>query len=172
MTTIKFDNHDRKRVVSEIQKIYDVTLRKVGRREKILKDESGKSYWVLGGTGDWHGIPKEMFVAEEKQHIEGLLIIAKRKVNSIDIFAGSLLSLLKNKNLLTVTEGQYQFDISSKGDNIILKKAPDVRLRKISTIDYTKDEKASDKTIHLITKLLNKMPENAREMLQSVTQSK
>lgn len=157
MTTPKFDLHDRKRVISAIENYLQVKLHKAGSREKLLKDETGKSYWVLGGTGDWHGIPKEMFAEEEKLSSEGVLVIAKRKLNSIDIFVGSLPILIRNKSSLCRTDKDYQFNVKTFSEGISLKEAPDVRLKKISTIDYTKDDKVSDKTVHKVTHEVNKL---------------
>lgn len=157
MTAPKFDNFDRKQVIVAVENHFQVNLHKAGSREKLLKDDKGKSYWVLGGTGDWHGIPKEMFADEEKQSSDGVLVVAKRKLNSIDIFVGSLPILIKSKALLCPTDKDYQFNVKTFSEGICLKEAPDVRLKKISTIDYTKDDKVSDKTVHRVTHEVNKL---------------
>lgn len=165
MTTTKFDNHDRQRVVSEIENHYQVKLHKVGSREKSLQDQTGKSYWILGGTGDWHGIPKEMFTLEEKQSVEGVLVIAKRKLHSIDIFVGSLSPLIKLKESLCQTEKDYQFNVRTSGDAMNIKEAHDVRLKKISTIDYSAEEKVGDRAILEIHNLIKGLPEAERKTL-------
>lgn len=177
MKTKKFDNYDRNRVVSEVEKYFQVKLHKAGSRDIYLKDETGKTYWVIGGVGDYHGIPKEMFPEEEKQSIEGVLVVAKKKLNSIDVFAGSLLSLIKSKRMLTVTDIQYQFDVCPQNDILKLKQAPDVRLKKIAVVPYTTEEKVADKTVHDTTQVLKKYfknmsEEQAIELIQRFNQTR
>lgn len=176
MKTKKFDNYDRNRVVSEVEKYFQVKLHKAGSRDIYLKDETGKTYWVIGGVGDYHGIPKEMFTEEERQIVEGVLIIAKKKLNSIDVFAGSLLPLIRSKRMLAVTDIQYQFDVSPQNDILKLKQAPDVRLKKIAVVPYTTEEKIADKTVHDTTQGLKKYfknisEEQATELMQRLNQA-
>ena len=165
MATPKFDNHDRKRVISEIERYYNVTLHKVGSRDKLLKDDTGKTYWVLGGTGDWHGIPKEMFAAEEKQATDGVLVIAKRKRNNIEIFVGSLQRLIENKSSLSQTDEQYQFDLKSSLGAITITKAPNVILKLIATIEYSKVDCATETAFNNLIKRIDKMPDATRKII-------
>ena len=174
MKTPKFGNHERKRVISEVERHFKVKLHKAGNRDVYLKDEAGKTYWVIGGIGDYHGVPKELF-AEEAKNIGGVLVIAKQKTTTIDIYSGSLYQLIKDKGLLTVTDCQYQFDICTKDEIMKLKQAPDVRLIKISTIEYTQEDKITDKTVHNVTNELNRLvrhlPEQERiTLLRKMTQ--
>ena len=76
----KFDNLDRTRVISEIQRYFGVKLQRVGRRFKWLRDESGRNWWVLGGIDTWHGIPEEMMEDERRTQVEGVLVIAYKKL--------------------------------------------------------------------------------------------
>jgi len=171
MKTQKFDNYERNKVVSEVEKHFQVKLHKVGSRDIYLKDENGITYWIIGGVGDYHGIPKEMFSEEEKQTIEGVLVIAKRNRNTIDIFTGSLLPLIRNKRFLAVTKIQYQFDIHTKDEILKLKQAPDVRLKRIATISYTPEEKNTDKSIHAAQKIFPTLSEEqAIKMIQELEQ--
>ena len=62
----KFDNLARLRVIDAVHEHFDVTLKRVGRRYKWLRDESGRNWWVLGGKDDWHGIPEDMMEHEEQ----------------------------------------------------------------------------------------------------------
>lgn len=72
----KFGNLECERVIEAIQTHYGVTLCKVGQRPKWRRDESGRSWWVLGGRKDWHGIAAEMMDDEVAASIEGLLVVA------------------------------------------------------------------------------------------------
>ena len=100
MATNKFDNLDRNRVIHAVEEYHGVKLEKVGRRRKWLQDESGRNWWILGGYGDYHGVPEEMMEAELKSPTTGILIIAERKLTDIDIFSGSVEKLCKNRNKL------------------------------------------------------------------------
>ena len=109
MSSPKFDEQDRKKVISEVEKHFDVHLSRVGSRRKFLEDSSHKTYWVIGGYEDWHGIPPDMFEQEEKRNSNGVLVIAKRHASRIDIFSGSLQSLIINKSKLSHTKkGDFQ----------------------------------------------------------------
>ncbi len=82
----KFDSQDRKTVISDVNKHLGVKLTNIGRRQKYLKDEYDKRYWVLGGYDYWHGIPSEMMESEVQAKDNATLIIAVRKKTGIDIF--------------------------------------------------------------------------------------
>ena len=86
----RFGNLERERVIDAIQSHYGVTLRKVGRRPKWRRDETGRNWWVLGGREDWHGIAAEMMDDEIASSSEGMLVIAQKKIQSIETFAGAL----------------------------------------------------------------------------------
>ena len=75
MTSPKFDEQDRKKVISEVEKHFNVNLSRVGSRRKYLEDSSHKSYWVIGGYEDWHGIPPDMFEQEEKRNRTAFLLL-------------------------------------------------------------------------------------------------
>jgi hypothetical protein len=51
---LKFDEQDRRKVISEVEVHFNTKLSSVGSRPKYLEDKNGKSYWVLGGYEDWH----------------------------------------------------------------------------------------------------------------------
>ena len=75
MTSQKFHAQDRRNVRGKVEKHYGVKLSPVGSHRKYLEDEP-ETYCVLGGYGDWHGIPPDMIEEEEKRDKEGILVIA------------------------------------------------------------------------------------------------
>ena len=64
MAERKFDETDRSAVVRNVERTLGVTLSRVGRRRKWYSDEAGKSFWIIGGYGEWHGVTEEMMDAE------------------------------------------------------------------------------------------------------------
>ena len=137
MATKKFDNLDRNRVIQAVEEYYGVKLERVGRRPKWLRDESGGNWWILGGSGVYHGVPEEMMEAELQASTAGMLIIAVRKLPDIEIFSGSVEQLCKNRNKLYragKTTGDYQFNIHTSGSRLMVmgvKTVPIVRLERI-----------------------------------------
>ena len=128
----KFDETDRDKVISEIEQHFGTKLSRVGKRRKVLQDPSGKSYWVLGGYDDWHGITSDMIKEEQKRAIDGVLVVAKRHKTTIDIFAGPLKPLITNNhNLSQVQNGDYQFHISIRGNSLTIKEIPVLTLRRL-----------------------------------------
>ena len=100
----KFDENDRRQVIAAVERHLGVRLVALGSRRTYLKDENGHRYIVLGGYGDWHGIPPEIFAAEEGRCDEATLVIAKRYEEEIEIYMGSFSLLLRHKRDLRVSE--------------------------------------------------------------------
>ena len=110
----KFDNLDRDLVIKEIQERCGVKLKKVRGGFKWLRDESGRNWWVLDGIDTWHGIPEEMMEDERRTQVEGVLVIAYKKLTSIDVFKGPLGPLVSASNGLpgaTQPGSQYHFNV-------------------------------------------------------------
>ena len=66
MASRKFDERERKKVVRELETALGITLSLVGRRRIYRADEAGRRYLILGGYGEWHGVPSEIVEAEER----------------------------------------------------------------------------------------------------------
>lgn len=96
--TMKFDQADRRAVIRALESHLGVQLSPVGRRRKWLRDNDGRSYWVLGGYGEWHGIPEEMIDEEVKNPTTGMLVIAKRRREALQVFVGPIDPILRNRN--------------------------------------------------------------------------
>ena len=172
MSAKKFDNIDRKRVIRVAEEHFGVKLSKVGRRPKWLHDEAGRNYWVLGGYGDWHGIPEEMMDAEINAPLEGVLVVAVRRKASMEVFAGSVGELIEGKDKLyraKKTTGDYQFTYKVRGTHLIVEQLPIFSLKKIRAMSYEADEKESDIAVDNVTKLFEKMSkEEQAEFLKSL----
>lgn len=170
MTQQKFDEHDRKKVIAAVEKEFAIKLSPVGSRKKYLQDEVGKTYWIFGGYEDWHGIPPDMMEAEEKRTGEGVLIVAKRYKNNIDIFAGDLRQLIDHKRDLSKTvKGDYQFNIRIRGDRLFIKEVTGLTLKKLGAAAYTGEEKESDKKFGELEALVGKLtPEQRKRLLEEL----
>jgi len=170
MKSLKFDEHDRKKVISEVEDHFGVQLSPVGSRRKFLESEDGKTFWVLGGYEDWHGIPPEMLEEEKCRSTNGVLIVAKRYKNRIDIFSGPLQPLIENKKKLSHTKkGDYQFNINIRGNHLFIKEIQDLSLAKLGEAQYSGEQKDSEKKVQEIKAVLSKLsPEERRELLEKL----
>ncbi len=128
----KFDETDRSKVIFEVEKHFGTKLSRVGNYRKFLQDASGKSYWVLGGYDDWHGITSDMLKEEQRRATDGVLVVAKRHKSTIDIFSGQLQPLIANYRELSHTQtGDYQFNIVIRGNSMTIKEVQGLTLRKL-----------------------------------------
>jgi hypothetical protein len=175
MKTSKFDEIDREKVVSEIEKYFKINLTRFGRRKKYLSDQNGKSYWVLGGYDNWHGIPPDMLSEEKRKSTNGVLVVAKRYTSKIDIFVGSLQKLIDNeKSLCHTQDGDYQFNVTTRNDCLLVKEIDGLVLMKLGGSAYSQEEKAQDsnniKTKTIIRRLsVDEKKQLVEEILKSDT---
>ena len=134
-TKRKFSNLDRKPVIGLIQKHYSVKLDKVGSYDKWRRDQTGRTWWILGGIEGWHGIAEEMMEDEKQAQLEGKLVIALKKLSSIEVFVGSLSRLVSSSGKLSRNEdGAYLFNVKMQGGLMRCDRAPDVVLERIGSI--------------------------------------
>lgn len=144
-------------------------MSRVGSRRKFLEDSNHRTFWVLGGYENWHGIPSDMLEEEEKRNSNGILVVAKRYSNKIDVFTGSLQALIKNKTKLSHTQkGDYQFNIHIRGKHLFVKEITQLSLTKLGEAPYTDNEKYADKKVEKVKSILNKLsPEERKEILEA-----
>ena len=170
----KFDNLDRNRVICSVQEHYDLNLKRVGSRPKWLRDESGRTWWVLGGKGEYHGIPEDLMEDERQARVEGMLVVAQRKVGSIDAFSGPLGPLVSTRDKLyraSRTTGDYQFVATVKDDRLVLsgrRREILLQLKRFATIPYSAEEKERDRKVVEVGKLLATLsPEERKSLIDS-----
>lgn len=134
MPTIKFDGHDRRLVIAQVEAEFGVKLERIGRRQKYLRDSGGRRYCIFGGYGTWHGLPEEVVETEEKDPRDSVLVIAKRLDRTIDVFAGPLQPLVAGKYRLAYTkDGQYEFNVDISGNRMKVRELPLVVLWRLGT---------------------------------------
>ena len=140
----KFDNLARNHVINAIQGHYHVELHTVRRRSKWLQDKSGRNWWVLGGRGTWHGIPEEMMEDERRAQVEGVLVIAYKRLTGIDVFEGPLGPLLSASNELpraTQPPRDYKFNVKVSGTRLQCTEVPNLVLDRLATIPYSAEDR-------------------------------
>ena len=170
MRSFKFDETDREKVISEIEKHFNVKLTRVGRRKKCLADQNGKTYWVLGGYKNWHGIPPDMIEEEQRKSTNGVLVVAKRDTAKIDIYSGSLQKLVDNaKSLSHAQHGDFQFNIDIRGDRLLIKEVPGLVLSRVGVPTYEDKEKDEDKKFQNVKDAFRQLtPEQRMNLLKEL----
>jgi len=140
---IKFTDHDRNIIITELEKIQKTKLEQVRPSRKLYKDRNGLFYLIIGGTEEWHGINHSIFNQLKDFQKEGAFVIVKKYKTRLDIYVGSLLTLINNKNRLIKTKkGSYQFHNIITEDGIYLNEIPELFCNKIKEVrlpGYTKD---------------------------------
>jgi hypothetical protein len=166
MSGLKFDECDRQKVISAIENHFGVTLAPISGRRKFLEDRSGKIYWLLGGYEDWHGIPKEMFLLENKRKADGLLVIAKRYKSKIDIYTGKLNILIESERRLSHTKtGDLQFNITIRNNHMYINEVYGYFLHKIDSIVFSDEENKKAKNSSSAIKIIRRLSHDKRQAL-------
>ena len=165
---IKFDKWDRARVIDAVQEHYGVKLEKIGRHDKWLRDESSRNWWVLGAVEDWHGISKDMMADEKQAQLGGMLIIAERKLTSIEVFAGPLSQLVSSRDkLYALKTGAYQFTVKVRGDLMKCVQAPAIVLKRIISIPHSDEDREREQRMNELAKAIAHLtPEELKELLE------
>lgn len=168
----KFDDLDRRRVIDAVQNHYGVQLQKVeSRRPKWLQEASGRNWWVLGGIGFFHGVPEKMMEHEKHSKVEGMLVIAYKKSNDMDVFAGPLGPLVSARNKLpraAQPPREFKFNVEMSGTRMRCIEVPNVVLGRLLTIPHSAEDRKRDKTLNEFQKSVSTM---SREELTALMDS-
>lgn len=148
----KFDELDRERVIREVEQRLGVRLSRFRRRRKVLTDDAGNIFVVLGGVGEWHGLPKEL--VEHRQ--EGTLVFAKRTGETFKVFTGPLGPLVRNADrLYTHDTGEFSFHVECRQDHATIQKIPGAaHLSLLCEFVYKREDKDSDQNIKEMEKTI------------------
>lgn len=164
----KFDKTDRGAVIRTVEKALGISLKRQGRRQKWLKDQNGKNFWVLGGYGEWHGIPEEMMDAEITEQTNGFIVVAIRQKTDMQIFMGPIQPVLEGRSKLyraAETTGDYQFTFKKIGSSIAIKQLLSISLKKLSAISFSDEEKEKEKLLAIAEEYLDGMSAEEKEKL-------
>jgi hypothetical protein len=107
-----------------------------------------------------------MLDEKARRATDGVLVVAKRYKNIIDIYSGPLQPLIKSKHSLSHTQkGDYQFNIDIRGNHLSIKEVQGLYLTKLGEAPYSVEEKCSDTKAKEIKSLLNKLTPEERDQL-------
>jgi hypothetical protein len=135
MHTDKFVSTDRELVISELERIQQTKLSPVLLSRKLYVDTKGMSYFILGGTGDWHGISRNVIKELKTYSREGAFVIAKKYKSKIDLCVGSLITLIQNLERLSLTKQEdLQFHTVIAEDGVYILEIPELFLNRVSEI--------------------------------------
>lgn len=171
--TPKFDNLDRRKVIQAIEKVLDVKLSQVGSRPKEQVDAHGRLYWVLGGYGDWHGIPPEMMERAKSSLDTGSIVIAKRLKEKMRIYIGPIRPFAKGVDMLTKTsKGEFHFDQEIKRGELTIKQLRKAKFELLTEITFTDDEKENERKKSDLIRQIDKLrPEERAALLESLNRA-
>jgi len=133
MADIKFGDDERDRVVERLEQLKNIKLKPVGNKKKFLKGSDGLYYCIVGGSGDWHAIPKEVMEQEKKDYASVYLVIARWLKTQIEIYEGLLKPLFDSRRSLSRTrQGDFQFYLKTPTDGILsIMKVPGAKFKKV-----------------------------------------
>jgi hypothetical protein len=131
----KFVVSDRVLVIAELEKIQQAELLPVSSSRKLYIDKKNMYYFILGGTGDWHGISENTIRELGSYSREGAFVVAKKYKSRIDLCVGSLLSLIQNFDRLSPTKQKgLQFHTVIAEDGMYILEIPELFLNRVSEI--------------------------------------
>lgn len=166
MTMKRFGDAERSRAVYELEKALNVKLIPIRPYKKWLRDNDGNRYCLVGGYGDWHGIPSEVLSPQQERGKTQLVVVRMLK-DKAELYIGPLDPLVENKHMLPRSSGgEYHFNIrSASGGCLRIMELSGYSLKKILEFPCLALEKEDDKHIYEAIKKLQKLPPQAREAL-------
>ena len=107
---------------------------------------------------------------ESTASIEGMLVIAQKKVKNIEAFAGTLGPFVDACSELYRTQqsdgnDQYQFTVEVRGDRMQCVQAPKIVLKRFTTFPYSAVERERDRNWHAVMKDIAAMSHEERASL-------
>jgi hypothetical protein len=172
MKTQRFDELDRERAIEELQRHLGVRLTRRGSRRKLLADDQGRQFIVMGGYEEWHGIPGDVMEAARNDHAEWTLVIARRSDRTIRVYAGPMGPLLHATGLSVNREGQFEFEVVWRGDSALIKQAPGARLQLLTELDFSSQDREAAHSAKEFTKRWSQLsPQERNAVLDSLAQA-
>jgi hypothetical protein len=151
----KFGEGDRELLRSAVERCLGVRLtRTSGSRRKVLTDQAGNTYWLMG-YGLWHGIAPDMVrdLAPDREHG---LVVARRAGNKVRAFLGPLRPLLLNAGKLVVTtRGERHFDLAERGAQLYVTHIPEVVLSFLAEYDASPQEVVRSADVRKLARALS-----------------
>ena len=105
---------------------------------------------------------------EKQAQFEGKLVIAEKKLKSIEVFVGPLSQLVSSRDKLSRTKktGAYNFNVKVRGDLMRCVEVPAVVLERIASIPHSDEDREQVRRINEGTKAIAHLPpEKLKELL-------
>jgi hypothetical protein len=133
MADIKFSGDERDPVIERLETLKNIKLKPVGRSKKFLKGSDELYYCIVGGTGDWHAILKEVMHEEERDKASVYLVIARWLRTKIEIYGGLMKPLFESRGSLSRNQkGDFQFNLKTPTDGILsIKEVAEAKFEKL-----------------------------------------
>lgn len=168
----KFKEIDRAAVTQQIEKKWNVSLRKIGSWRVYLEDNNERRYIVIGGDG-YQGIDKAIFEQEECRikNDDTLLIFAERRKDELRVFAGEFHLMTREKSRLSNgSDGkQYQFDIYVIGKRAVIHQVPSITLNLLFDVPHTNKDQEKVKAVQALRQLAPQLtPQQRLKLIESL----
>jgi hypothetical protein len=161
----KFSNVDRRRVIRELELRRGIHLSAIERKSVWQSDQTGREYLILGGRGDWHGIPREVVRAERGPDQEARLIFCDLAEDAIRVFEGDLRHLLRNADRLHVSQEKLTFNLSRATGRLGIAELSGFYLTRIFDIPYTEPQREQQRAVDTIMSDISKMSDDEKQRL-------
>jgi hypothetical protein len=162
----KFDNIDRKKVVDIISTYLGSPLSKIGKRHIYMKDESNMRYVIIGGTGNWHGIPIEVIEDIKKYNSDAYLVIAIKIHDSLSIFWGSISPLIEHLNSLPrLVNDRYSMHFERNQNSLSIKEVASCRLSLLKEVKHSEFDRNNIKNISDTENMIYALTESEKDEL-------
>ena len=162
----KSDNLDRRHVIKFVQKLCGVTLKRVGRRQKWLRDEAGSNWIFLVGTEGWHAIPIEVMDNLTKcPNDQGQLVIAHARSSGFDVFMGPLAPLVNEYASRPRHTEQFNFNCEIRKERMRIREAPKAELLLLGKVPFSEEDKQQEGRLRKFEKIVSGLSSDQRAEL-------
>ena len=163
----RFTDEDRKRVVQRLQEVQNVRLT-LQEGKRLFHDATNKHYFILGGSGLWHGIQSAILPSLLKAG-DGKLVIAKKYRTRMDICAGVLGDFVANIGLLPRRmDGGVNFHLVVEDEGLGILEMPDYVLKTISTIPLASED-SREESRHEAGSVVNAQVQDSEQEPEAVS---
>ena len=164
----KFDENDRKKLISEIEKIKGFKLTKIFGKDKLLKENDGNLYIIFGGKGTWHTIDAETLEIVEREVSktgkEVFLAFGNLLNSRVVIYLGPL-------EIPVLKKGNFTGMRLKIGDDFVTpKKFSGFRMKRFGEYSWTEQEREKERQFQKFMREIKTMSEEERRgLLKSLT---
>ena len=88
---------------NKLRKDFPILKRKINNNNLIYLDSAATSQKPL------------IVIEAEKDRPDSVIVFARKVTGRIDVYTGEFNTIIKNRDLLTLTKTQYQFDLKVSG---------------------------------------------------------